>query len=157
MLDLKNIAMQRALTCGETEADWHKTLIACYKTFSQLNVKDSEFEKLVGLCSQNQLHMLSREFFRFKKADSMQRSPFQMLLKEVDDSEFELLQWIEAIEYIYRWLEKEKKTADLKTVLGYLNCVAQAPDNKLHQQRFVEILNGFFATYGFERAQKKPK
>lgn len=154
MLDLRGLAERKALDCGGDAVGWQNALMRSYRVFSEQPMSDQEFTQLVDACRKpGQVVLLAREYFRFKKSDPAQGSAHRFFLKEVDDSEFEMSQWIEAIEFLFSWLEQRKKAADFKTICGYLNCCAQAPDNKLHQRYFVDVLKDFLDRYGFERAR----
>ena len=153
MLNLRSLAQERASATSESEGDWQNAISRSYKVMSQQQMSDEEFSCLVqASCCANHLSLMAREFFRFSKQDSQQRSAYQLLSKEVEESEFGLEQWVSAIFFMFSWLEKNQKTADLPTVLGYLNCCAFSPDNKIGQRTLVSVTEEFLAAHGFERA-----
>ena len=153
MLDLNGLAEQKSKSSGEDQSSWGTLLAKSYKALSSHAVKDGEFEELVEACeSQKQLALLTREFFSFTQKDSQKRSAYQLFIKEVEDSDFDLPHWIQALEKMYEWLDKENKTAKLDEIIGYLNCCASSSTNQLSRKSFAELCVEFLGDYGFEKA-----
>lgn len=133
---------------------WEKIVCHAHQVFSAQGVQNDAFQEVVEACgTPEQLTLLSREFYRFSKQDPQSRSAYQMFIKEVDDSDFALSEWIESFAEVFSWLEKENKTNDLFNVLKYLSCCTQVPENQMFQHTLIEITRKMLEDYGMEMAE----
>lgn len=82
---------------------------------------------------------------------------FEKTLKSfADESDFSLDAWIEALEFFFFYLRKKKARAEIKKMLGYLACCAQADLNLPLLPSLKELLKEMLAEHGYE-AGDQPK
>lgn len=72
-----------------------------------------------------------------------------LLFNHVDDSEYQLDQWIRAIHFFHQWLEKEGRKSTLIKMLGYIHCCSDSPENKTLKYELKDILDDMIKTYGY--------
>lgn len=154
-LNLNELSHAKAQSSAASVEDWENIIMRSYKVFVDQGIKDEQFQSLVECCRDpNQLALFAREFFRFFKQDPRQRSAFQVLLNEVDESEFSMQQWTDAIMKMYDWLEREQKEALFTDVLGYINCCSQSANQQLSGKKLSDLVVEFLEEFGFERSEK---
>ncbi|MGC6456297.1 MAG: hypothetical protein ACON46_07200 [Coraliomargaritaceae bacterium] len=93
-------------------------------------------------------------------ASVLESFPEEVLLKEflfaVDESVFGLVDWVEAQCVLADWLEERGLVLPVGDRINYLSCVAEAGSGGLALENLSSMIEEMLATYGCERATKKP-
>lgn len=74
----------------------------------------------------------------------------------VDESVFGLVDWIKAHRVLMDWLEERGLVLPLVDQINYLSCVAEAGSPGMALEDLPALIKDMLATYGCERAIKKP-
>ena len=78
----------------------------------------------------------------------------EMLLQEVDESNFSFEDWVYALVRLYEWLEHEGLTLPFQDSLGYVSCAAKSVDNSSALCHLPSLVDDFLEQYGCDRAIK---
>lgn len=78
----------------------------------------------------------------------------QKLARAVDETPFLLKDWIAAWFEVEHYLATESKRADAVTILGYLQCCADAVRNSAPTPDLAEEVSRMLKQFGMERTQK---
>lgn len=74
---------------------------------------------------------------------------WHILLEAVDESDYSLRDWVEALVSFSEYIEDSDGVADLKIMLGYLNCCCEANEGSVGLP-LIHVLNEMLSQYGFE-------
>lgn len=77
------------------------------------------------------------------------------LLTYVDDSDFSLLDWMEALKLLGHWLDAHDQSMELEDQLGYVSCAVEAAGADARMEHLPSLVSDMLHRYGCERAQGK--
>lgn len=132
----------------------HKFIDLYYDKVRQLYpntfLSDENIERIL-IASENEDQINSLFYFLSKSLKSSPdlKTSGSLLFSHVDSSDYDLSQWIETIHVFKLWLDKEKRISNFDTVLGYISCCTNSPENKMIKFKLVDILNDMIKTHGF--------
>ncbi len=86
---------------------------------------------------------------------SMQALDQAALLDAVDESDFTLRQWVDALMLLERWLEVRELELPVVDQLGYVCCSAEAAGAGANVTYLPSLVEDMLAAYGCERAVKR--
>ena len=69
--------------------------------------------------------------------------------ENVDDSQYDMTQWIDTITLFDAWLDKENRTSTFKNILGYIQCCTKSPENKMNKYRLSDLLEEMLKVHGY--------
>ena len=87
----------------------------------------------------------------FKGAEDLQRA----LLEEVDESDFSLRDWIEALLVLNQWLEERSLNLPFNDNIGYVSCAGASAGAGAHLSHLPSLVADLLEQYGCERAVEK--
>lgn len=76
-------------------------------------------------------------------------------LGSVDESDFSLRDWVEALREIGHWLDVGGLTMELNDQIGYISCAAASAGPATNLTHLPGLVNEMLQTYGCECAVKK--
>ncbi|MCJ8278175.1 MAG: hypothetical protein HRT44_07160 [Bdellovibrionales bacterium] len=95
------------------------------------------------------LQLVFKEFQRFPGLDFV-----SVINETVDQSNYDLVQWLKALCHFQHWLNQSQSQAPLPEMIRYLSCAEQAPDNKNLGFALEDLLKVMLCEYGFHAAKK---
>jgi hypothetical protein len=87
----------------------------------------------------------------FKGAEDLQRA----LLEEVDESDFSLRDWMEALLVLNQWLEERSLNLPINDNIGYVSCAGASAGTGAHLSHLPSLVADLLEQYGCERAVEK--
>jgi len=113
-------------------------------------LSDEKIKLLLTECQDEEFlrplfHYLSLAY----KSNPNHKESGSLLFDFVDDSEYELSQWIEAISIFHHWLEDNSRSTTFQKMLGYISCCTQSPENKMIKYQLRDILDDMLKTHGY--------
>lgn len=72
------------------------------------------------------------------------------LIRQVDESDLPLAEWIAAMSVFYRWLDTEKRRTSLPKALGYIHCCAEGMSSGIAFASLSDGVDDMLTAYGFE-------
>lgn len=113
-------------------------------------LSDESIKRLL-IATKDEGHLNSLFYFLSKslKSSPDKKASGAILFTYVDDSEYELSQWIEAIAYFKIWLDENSRETSFEKVLGYISCCTSSPENKTIKFKLIDILKDMLKTHGF--------
>lgn len=87
----------------------------------------------------------------FKDADDL----LPALLEQVDESDFSLSDWMEALIVLNQWLEERSLYLPTNDNIGYVSCAAASAGAGAHLSHLPSLVADLLEQYGCERAVKK--
>ncbi|EQC44741.1 hypothetical protein M900_0373 [Bacteriovorax sp. Seq25_V] len=113
-------------------------------------ISDERIKLLLGSCEDEaQLRPLFHYLSHSYKTNPNHKETGEMLFSFVDESEYDLPQWIEAIAIFHQWLTEKNRTTTFPKMLGYISCCTQSPENKMLKYQLKDILNDMLKTHGY--------
>ena len=79
----------------------------------------------------------------------------QKLLREVDENNFSLTDWVESLILLDRWLDTKGLTLSSTNRLGYVSCAAKSVGDGSSLSHLPSVVEEFLKQYGCELAVKK--
>lgn len=77
------------------------------------------------------------------------------MLDAVDESPYDLRQWVDAFIIVGQWLDSRGLSASFQDQLGYVNCACEAAGSSANLTPLTAIVSEMLDDYGFECAEKK--
>lgn len=74
----------------------------------------------------------------------------KLLRQRVDETDFGIEDWMEALEVMMRYLIQTNREAKPSVILGYIHCAAELVQSKHSMQRLPEAVEDMLGLYGFE-------
>jgi hypothetical protein len=87
----------------------------------------------------------------FTGADDLQLA----LLEEVDESDFSLCDWMEALLVLNQWLEERSLKLPISDNVGYVSCAVASAGTGANLSHLPSLVADLLEQYGCERAVKK--
>lgn len=78
---------------------------------------------------------------------------FQQFATNVDESPYDLQNWLEALEEFHRWLLRNGKQAESKDIIGYISCSAEALRGHPVKPGLADVLKEMLESYGCDAAK----
>lgn len=73
-----------------------------------------------------------------------------LLIQAIDQSDYDLTEWIDALHHFQNWLRAHRLKAELSAMIGYLSCCSKAAENAPIHLSLCGILDDMLETHGFE-------
>ena len=80
-------------------------------------------------------------------------APLPLLRNYIDDSRYDVQQWLMAIATFSQWMEEQGRSSPIAHQLNYLHCATWAPEADLGWP-MVELLHEMLSTYGYDGPEK---
>ena len=77
------------------------------------------------------------------------------LLEQVDESDFSLRDWMEALLVLNQWLEERGLNLPISDNIGYVSCAVASAGTGAHLSHLPSLVADLLEQYGCERAVKK--
>ena len=77
------------------------------------------------------------------------------LFQEVDESNFSLADWLDALSVLYKWLDQNGLNLPCQDGLGYISCAAKSVEGSSILIHLPSLVHDFLDQYGCELAVKK--
>lgn len=77
------------------------------------------------------------------------------LLEQVDESDFSLRDWMEALIVLNQWLEERSLNLPTNDNIGYVSCAVASAGAGAHLSHLPSLVRDLLEQYGCERAVKK--
>lgn len=147
-----NEVLVSALKLKKSEQDiWQKSIENARSIIHTRDLSDNELVKIATESSTPKaFNSTIKQIYLFTKSNPNGHSAIADLYNSVDNSPYSLREWIDAIEYFSSWLEESERTSPWTTMLGYLRCCSESPDNKDIKHNLKSLLKDMLKTYGYE-------
>jgi hypothetical protein len=93
---------------------------------------------------------LVRLIYQYGKSHPRGALISDLVLRYANESHFSLSDWIEAIDFFNRWLEKNGRKIDFLSMLEYLHCCVDAPDAREPGQTLLNLVEDMLEVMGYE-------
>jgi hypothetical protein len=149
--DVRSLASQKHHETKHAEVDWLKALESARQSlkFIEIDYQSLEYFALASKAP-SQFTVIARLIYQYGKSYPHGVLISDLILGYVNDSLFSLSDWIEAIEYFYRWLEKQERKTDFLPMLKYLECCAASPDARESGQTLSALIQDMLQFIGYE-------
>ena len=77
------------------------------------------------------------------------------LFQEADDSNFSLADWLDSLDVLYKWLDRNGLNLSFQNGLGYVSCAAKSVGDSSTLSHLPSLVHDFLEQYGCELAVKK--
>lgn len=144
--------LQAVINSKESERDlWSKSIESARSTIHTRDMSDEELIKIAmnSNCAAS-FNVVIKLIYRFTRSNPNGHMGVECFFNAVDDSPYSLAQWIEAIKYFSKWLDENQRTTPWPTLLGYLSCCSESPENKNIKHNLKHLLKDMLETYGYE-------
>lgn len=130
---------------------WQKSVESARQILHARDMKDHELLKIAKACkSLDCFNLMIKHIYRFTRTNPNGHQAVDILFSSVDNSPYSLTEWCEAIETFSKWLDNEKRSSPWNTMLGYLSCCAESPENKNIKHELTSLLIDMLTTYGYD-------
>ena len=130
---------------------WIKSVESSRKTMHSRDMSDDELCKLVSASSSPvSLNIIIKLIYKFTRSNPNGHQAIENLFKSVDDSPYSLHEWIDAVQLFSEWLEERDRESPWPTMLGYLRCCSESPENKDIKNNLVTLLSDMLKAHGYE-------
>lgn len=119
-------------------------------TFPEVFLSNDQLKLIFSSCS-NEEELKTITYYLGHTLQSMpdKKEAGLLLFDNVDNSQYQLDQWIKAIHFFHQWLESEGRKTTFPKMLGYIHCCTESPENKTIKYDLKDILKDMIETYGY--------
>ncbi len=78
-----------------------------------------------------------------------------ILFQKVDESDFSLIDWVDSLVMLHRWLDRQGLILSPRDSLGYISCAAKSVEDSSLLNHLPSLVHDFLEQYGCELAVKK--
>lgn len=144
---LKSIVQDKS----EKKDLWLKSIENARSILHARDMSDQEIEKIaIASHSPEDFNVVIRWIYTFTRSNPNGHQGVLTLFKNTDSSHYNLSEWIEAISFFNNWLEENERKTNWVTLLGYLQCCGESPENIDIKHSFVSLVKKMLETYGYE-------
>lgn len=120
-------------------------------TFPDIFLTDNQLKMIFNSCSSEE-ELKTIIYYLGLTLQSMpdKKEAGELLFHNVDESQYQLDQWIAAIHYFHTWLESQERKTTFPKMLGYIQCCTDSPENKTIKYDLIDILKDMIKTYGYD-------
>ncbi|MBC2594361.1 hypothetical protein H5P28_08835 [Ruficoccus amylovorans] len=148
---MKNLAQARANATGHAYMQWLDALSEGRSLQDEARLGERSFRQLAEACeSPRQFAMLVEALDQHAKENPDDANGFTRLAEQVNDSPYDLGEWVEALEYFYDWLEQNQRTGAFSTMLGYLGCSVESLPSLAEKPPLRDLVSDMLDEYGFQ-------
>jgi hypothetical protein len=144
---LKDIVQEKS----DKKELWIKCIENARSIIHARDMSDEEINKVAkASLSPDDFNVIIRWIYAFTRSNPDGHLGVLSLFKNTDSSHYSLSEWVEAINYFNNWLEENERTTNWITLLGYLQCCGDSPENIDIKHSFISLLKDMLETYGYE-------
>ena len=149
--ELQDLAEAKAEQSGESKDIWFKTLESARTSLKNDMLSDEALEAIARASkSPEKLMVLMRLIYQFTKKHPNDAPIVEQIFRRVNNTQYSLSDWIDAIAYFHSWLTERKLKIDLQPMIRYLTCCTEAPDAAKSGHALVALAEDMLATYDYE-------
>ncbi len=147
-----NQELEAIINFKSSEQDlWFKCIETARGSIHARDLTDSELSKIAKASSTPQsFNTITKLIYRFTRSNPNGHQAVSVLFNSVDNSQYSLSEWIEAIEFFSNWLDERERRTPWPTLLGYLSCCSESPENKDIKHNLTLLLKDMLTTYDYE-------
>jgi hypothetical protein len=148
---VNHLATQKEAETQHTMLDWAKCLESARQglKFIEIDYQSLEYFALASR-SPAQFTVLVRLIYQYGRSHLHGDLIADLILEYVDESPFSLSDWLDAIEFFYRWLQGNQRKIDFLAMLKYLSCCVESRDAQESGQTFAELIKDMLHTFDYE-------
>lgn len=130
---------------------WSKSIENARSIIHTRDMSDNELVKIATESSSlDSFNTVIKLIYLFTKSNPNGHQALSDLFNSVDNSPYSLGEWISAIFEFSNWLDKNERKSPWPTMLGYLGCCSESPENKDIKHSLKDLLKEMLETYGYE-------
>ena len=147
-----NQELVKIIQTKESEREiWIKSVESSRKIMHSRDMSDDELCKLVSASSSpRSFNTITKLIYKFTRTNPNGHQAIENLFSSVDESPYSLHEWIDAVEYFTNWLEERDRESPWPTMLGYLSCCSESPENKDIKNNLTALLSDMLKAHGYE-------
>lgn len=124
MIDIESLAIDRSEKTKDSQELWNQEINRAAKLVVISELTDGEFVRLVSASlSVAVYHSVTSWLTEFVQIQT-HPSGFDLLARHVDQSDFSLRDWLEALFKMRQWLRAHNEPEDFVRSLGYIKCAS---------------------------------
>ncbi len=145
------LAREKHLETGHGEAEWENALENARMSLKTGAVDCQGLAHIARASrSPEKFTSMARLIYQCTKARPGGGRVADALFGCVNSSPFSLSDWIDAIDYFYRWLVEGRRKVDFFPMIKYLECCVAAPDAKKNGQTLRALVEDMLDIFGYE-------
>ena len=150
MINIFKVLAEKTVYSAER---WKKAFSEASFQAESAGLNSEQREQLALSCPSPEHYIqIVRLLERYAWSSQSEGIGWHLLLESVDDSDYSLRDWVEALVSFSEYIEEKDGVADLNTMLGYLNCCCEADGGSVSLP-LIHVLNEMLKQYGFEGGQ----
>jgi hypothetical protein len=133
------------------DEEWTRAIVNCRNSIPEKYLADSQLIKIVSNVSTlNDLATIIKLIYLDSKESPLAvNSGTILLFQNIENSCFNLKEWLEALVYFQEWLESKNRKSSLSKMLGFLMCCEESPENKIFKTNSKTLLKNMLTEYGY--------
>lgn len=148
---MKNLAQARAKATNHAYMMWLDALSEGRTLQGEARLGERSFRQLAEACeSPRQFAMIVEALDEHSKEQPDKPNGFALLAEQVNDSPYDLGEWVEALEYFYDWLEQHQRRGAFQTMLGFLGCSVESLPSLAEKPPLKDLAADMLDEYGFQ-------
>lgn len=153
MIDISAMARERSSASGHELSEWEAVINYGSLLESVGQLTDGEFLRLAKECTSPETYKNVVNAFEQHAISSPDGLPgFDLVANEIDASNFSMQDWFSGINWMMKWLEFHKQSAEFEKMVGYIKCCAMSLEAS-GGGSLAETVKEMLETEGFEAAQ----
>ena len=148
---MKNLAQARAKATGHDYMSWLDALSEGRTLQEEARLGERSFRQLAEACeSPQQFAVVIEALDEHAKENPDSPNGFALLAEQVNDSPYDLGEWVEALDYFYDWLEQHQRHGAFQTILGFLGCSVESLPSLAEKPPLKDLAADMLDEYGFQ-------
>jgi hypothetical protein len=145
------IASKKSKETQHDIAQWSRALESARTSLKIADIDSASLEH-IALSSQSpdKFTVVTRLIYQYGKSHPNGDQISMIFFNRVNTSPFDLSDWLEAVNYFYDWLVKNKRKIDFLSMVKYLECCAESPDAKEQGQTLTGLVENMLDVCGYE-------
>jgi hypothetical protein len=113
-------------------------------------ISDDQIKSILNNCAtEGQLKTIFYYMSLALKTSPNIKEQGNLFFNSIDNSQYNISQWIEAVITLHEWLLENSRKSDFAMILGYIQCCGQSPENKVIKYQLKDLVTEMLNTHGF--------
>jgi len=148
MLDLPTLAREMATQRNQPFHAWEIALTRAESLVNQEMLSEENLRRLAQTASAPSQILLFCDYA--SRDDPENTPPFEQLANCIDDTRYNLRDWLNAMDTFHQWILANKRSSSFRGMLGYIHCCAEMGSNQSIPPELPGLISSMLKQYGLD-------
>lgn len=148
MLNLQNLARETARQRNQPLQAWEIALTRAGSLVNREIMTEDNLLRMIQVTTNPSQILLFCDYA--SRAEKSNTSPFEQLADCIDDTRYNLSDWLNAMDAFHQWILANKRSSNFKVMLGYIHCCAEMGSNQSIPPELPHLVSSMLTQYGLD-------